>query len=185
MTCYLLKIIYSNTLCCSFLGAFAKLRKAIISFMSVCLSFRRHGTTRLPVDRFWLNLIFELFYENLSKKFKFNWNPKIITGNLDEGVSVFMEISRWILLRVRNVLNKVTEKIKMHFLCSVTFFRTSWCLRGNVETCGGAREAADANIIWRIAFCISKAWHVQGHASVRAPTPTSTSTTHARICTHR
>jgi len=37
------------------LGAFAKLRKATISFvMSVCLSVYvcPHGTTRLPLDRF-------------------------------------------------------------------------------------------------------------------------------------
>jgi hypothetical protein len=32
----------------SFLGAFAKLRKAAINFMSV----RQHGTTRLPLDGF-------------------------------------------------------------------------------------------------------------------------------------
>jgi hypothetical protein len=40
-----------------FLGAFAKLRKVTISFMSVC----PHGTTRLSLDGFWLNLIFEIF----------------------------------------------------------------------------------------------------------------------------
>ena len=35
------------------LGAFAKLRKATISFvMSVRLPVRRHGTTRLPLDGF-------------------------------------------------------------------------------------------------------------------------------------
>ena len=46
----------------SFLGAFAKLRKATISFvMSVCLSVRPHGTTRLPLDGFLWNLIFEDF----------------------------------------------------------------------------------------------------------------------------
>ena len=38
---------------CQFLGAFAKLRKATVSFvMSVCPSARLHGTTRLPLDRF-------------------------------------------------------------------------------------------------------------------------------------
>jgi len=37
----------------SFLEAFAKLRKATISFaMSVCLSVRPHGTTRLPLNGF-------------------------------------------------------------------------------------------------------------------------------------
>ena len=41
-----------------FLGAFARLRKAAISFiMSVC----PHGTTRLPLGGFWWKLIFETF----------------------------------------------------------------------------------------------------------------------------
>jgi hypothetical protein len=31
-------------------------------------------------------------------------------------------LSHSILLRIRNVLTKVAEKIKMHFLCSTTFF---------------------------------------------------------------
>jgi hypothetical protein len=48
-------------------AAFSKLRKATISFfMSVC----PHGT-RLPRDRFSLNLIFQLFL-NLTRKFKFH-----------------------------------------------------------------------------------------------------------------
>ena len=45
-----------------FLGAFAELLKVTISFvMSVRLSVRQHGTTRLPLDGFLLNLIFEDF----------------------------------------------------------------------------------------------------------------------------
>jgi hypothetical protein len=31
-----------------------------------------HGTTRRNLDGFWLNLIFEYFFENLSRKFKFH-----------------------------------------------------------------------------------------------------------------
>jgi hypothetical protein len=50
-----------------FLGAFAELRKATISFFT---SVSPHGTTRLPLDGFWWNLIFELFsklfHENSS-----------------------------------------------------------------------------------------------------------------------
>jgi hypothetical protein len=42
----------------SLLGAFAKFRKATISFV---VSVRPYGTTRLPLDGFWLNLIFEFF----------------------------------------------------------------------------------------------------------------------------
>ena len=45
-----------------FLGAFAKLRKATISFvMSVRTFVRQHGTIRLPLGGFSLNLIFEDF----------------------------------------------------------------------------------------------------------------------------
>ena len=41
-----------------FLGTFAKLRKATVSFvMSVRPSVRPHGTTLLPLDGFWWNLI--------------------------------------------------------------------------------------------------------------------------------
>jgi hypothetical protein len=45
----------------SILGAFAKWRKATVRFMSFRPS--PHGTTRLPVDRFSRNLIFEDFYK--------------------------------------------------------------------------------------------------------------------------
>jgi len=44
-------------------GAFAKLRKATISFvMSVCLSVCLHGITRLPLDGFAGSLIFVDFF---------------------------------------------------------------------------------------------------------------------------
>jgi len=46
----------------AFLGAFAKLRKAPVSFvMSVSLSVRTHGTTWLPPYGFSRNLIFVYF----------------------------------------------------------------------------------------------------------------------------
>jgi len=49
-------------LCTQFLGAFAKLWKVTISFvMTVCLSVCLHRTTRLPLDGFSWNLIFEYF----------------------------------------------------------------------------------------------------------------------------
>jgi hypothetical protein len=59
------------------LGAFAKLRKVTVSFVmfvcsSVCLSVYPDGTTRLPLDGFSLNLIFQFFFENTSRKFKFD-----------------------------------------------------------------------------------------------------------------
>jgi hypothetical protein len=44
------------------LGAFAELRQATISIvMSVCPTVHRHGATRLTLDGFSFNLIFEYF----------------------------------------------------------------------------------------------------------------------------
>jgi hypothetical protein len=57
----------------SFLGAFLKLREATISFVISARSFvrqfiRRHGATRLSLDRFSLNLTFEYFSnKNIEK----------------------------------------------------------------------------------------------------------------------
>jgi hypothetical protein len=42
---------------------------------------------------------------------------------------------------------KVTEKIKTHILCSITFFRKSCRLWDNVEKYGSARQAINDNIV--------------------------------------
>ena len=62
---------------------------------------------------------------------------------------------------MRNVSDKIVEKIKTHILYSVTFFRKSCRVWDNVEKHGGAREAADNNIIRRMRFVcrITKATH--------------------------
>jgi hypothetical protein len=60
-------------LCSSiFLGAFAncEMRLLYSSRLSIRLSLRPHGKTRLPLDEFSLNLIFEYLSKNLSRKFK-------------------------------------------------------------------------------------------------------------------
>jgi hypothetical protein len=101
-----------------FLGAFEKLRKATICFE---VFVRPHGTA-LSLDWFLLNLIFERFLKNQSRKFKFNKNLTRIMGSLLEDQCIFFIISRLVLLRMRNVSDKVTKKIKTHILCSVTFF---------------------------------------------------------------
>jgi len=57
-----------------FLDAFAKLRKATISFfMSVCLSvyLRPHSTVRLPKGRFESNIIFEYFSKTYGENSSF------------------------------------------------------------------------------------------------------------------
>ena len=61
---------YFSTQSChirGFLGVFAKLPKATISFfMFVLPSVFPHGTTRLPLDSFSWNLTFEYFSKNCS-----------------------------------------------------------------------------------------------------------------------
>jgi hypothetical protein len=42
---------------------------------------------------------------------------------------------------------KVVDKIKIHILYSITFLRKSCNLWNNVEKYGGAREAADYNMV--------------------------------------
>ena len=133
-------------------GTFAKLLKATISFVtSVCPSVRPYGTTRLPLNGFSWNLTWE-FFENLSRKFTLHYNLKRITGTLHEDLYTFMIISRSILLRMRNVLDKLVEEIETHILYSKTFFQ-KWChLWYNVKKYGTAGEASDDNITWRMRF---------------------------------
>jgi hypothetical protein len=63
-----------------------------------------------------------------------------------------MIISPWILLRMRNVLDKFVEKLKTHILCSIAFSRKSCRLWNKVEKYGTARQATDDNIIRRMRF---------------------------------
>jgi hypothetical protein len=93
-------------------------------------SVRQHGTTRLPCtdfDEMWYvsPLFFFFFFESLLKTFRFYENPARITGTLHKVVFVFMVVSRRILLRMRNVIDRVVEKLKIHILYLVTFFRKS------------------------------------------------------------
>ena len=72
----------------------------------VCPSVCPHGTTRLPADGFWWNLISRDFLEYLSRKCKFNLKPTRITGTLHGDVFTFPTGYCYIILRMRNVLDK-------------------------------------------------------------------------------
>jgi hypothetical protein len=82
---------YGDLRISSLSDAFAKLRKATISYvMSVC----PHGTTRPSLDGFRQNLIFGIFFsENLSRKLNFRGHPKRMKDTLHEDVFTFMTIS--------------------------------------------------------------------------------------------
>jgi hypothetical protein len=76
----------------AFLGAFAKLRKATLSFvMFVRLSAWNNST---PIGRILIKFDIQVFFENLLREFKFHSNPTRITGTLREDVLIFMTIPR-------------------------------------------------------------------------------------------
>ena len=66
-------------------------------------------------------LFFKLFFENLSTKSKFHWNPSRITGTWRENQYTCLIISRSLILRMTNVSDKVVEKIKTHFMLNIFF----------------------------------------------------------------
>jgi len=93
--------------------------KRVFSFV------RPNGTARFQLDGFPLNLIFEYFSKICRSNYSFtkillDLNPLLIT-------------SRSILLRMRNVSDRVVEKIETHTSLSTTCFRKSYRVGDNVE----------------------------------------------------
>ena len=83
-------ILYSRAgLCEDFPGAFAKSSTVTFSF---ALSVRPRGTTRLPLDGFSWNLIFEYFWKMCRENSSSMKMATIITGCFS-----------WIILRMKNV----------------------------------------------------------------------------------
>ena len=131
--------------------------KATISFVMSVRPFRPNGTTRLPLDGFSWNLIFWVFFENLSRKFKFHWNLTRITGSLHEDLCRLWYLVKF-FLEWEMFQTHVVEKIKTHFMFNNCFFRKSCNLWDNVEKYGTVRQATDDSIIRRMCFacCINK-----------------------------
>ena len=117
----------------SFVGAFAKLRKATISFgMSVCPSVRMEqlGFYWTDFHKIWHLSIFRKSVEKSHISVKSDKN----NGTLHEDQCTFMIISIWILLRRRNFSDKrFTENQNTHFVFSNFFSRKSCQLWDNVE----------------------------------------------------
>jgi hypothetical protein len=127
----------------SLLAAFAKLRKAILA--SSCLSVSLSGRMEQLCSH-WKEFHETLYITILLKSVeKIQVSLKYVknNGTLHEDLSIFMIISRWILLRMRNVSGKIVEIVKIHILCSITFFRKSCCLWDNVVKYGKAGQATD------------------------------------------
>ena len=78
----------------SFLCAFAKLRKAIISFISVCLSACNNSA---HTKRSFMKFYIWIYFEKLSRKCKFRQNLTRILGILREDLCTYVTVCRWIL----------------------------------------------------------------------------------------
>jgi len=85
---------------------------------SVRLSVWSHETNSTPTGGIFLRLgifvklIFEIFSKTYRKKCKFHYNLTIITGTLHGDVCTFVIISRSVLVRVRNISDKICREIQ-------------------------------------------------------------------------
>jgi hypothetical protein len=110
-------------------------------------------------DNTWYLGIFFSF-ENLSKKFKLYLNPTRIKGTLHEEVNTFITISRYVLLKMRIVLDKrCRENQNTHFMLN-KFSRKSCSLWGDVKKCGGDRKTTNDGM------------HTPKHPGTHTHTPT-------------
>jgi hypothetical protein len=98
-----------------------------------------------PTGRIFMKLNISVFFENLSRKFKFRYKLTRISCNLHEDQCTYLIKSRAFRLRMRNVSNKFVQKIKTHILLFNNFNRNSHLLRNNVAKYGIAGQA-----IWRL-----------------------------------
>jgi hypothetical protein len=103
-----------------------------------------------------------VFFQTLSRIFKFYLNPTRITGTLHEDRYTFMIISGSFFLEWEKFRRKFVEKVKTHILLSIPFFLKLYHLWGNGERFCRAERATT---IWRIrvACWITKATHPHTH----------------------
>jgi hypothetical protein len=116
-----------------FLGAFAKLRKATISFvMSICPSVCPHGTTWLPLDRFSWNLIFDYFSKNYRRSSSLIKIGQKLRALCVKTTRHFWSYLAQFFLELETFETRVVEEMKTHILCSVTivenraFYEIMW-----------------------------------------------------------
>jgi hypothetical protein len=103
------------------------MRKATISFvmsvcLSVCLAVWPHETTRLPLDGFSWNLIFDYFLKMCRAASSFIKLWKRITHTLHEDLCAFRWYLAELFLEWEIFPVKVVRKIKTRILWSVIFF---------------------------------------------------------------
>jgi hypothetical protein len=133
-----------------------KIWKATISFYHVCLSVHPHGTTRLPLDGFLWNLIFQDFSKICPEISSF---IKIWQGYWVLYIKTYVHLWYYLaqfFLGWGIFQTKVVANIKIHIAYSITFFFFKLChLWDNMEKHGRGRQVTDANIICSMRFACS------------------------------
>jgi hypothetical protein len=92
--------------------------------LASCLSFRLSAWNNSALTgRIFMKFDIWLFFQNLSRKFKFHSYRTRITGTLREDQCTFCIISGWFLLGMKNVSNKSYRENRItHFMFSNFFF---------------------------------------------------------------
>jgi len=104
----------------SFLGAFAELRKATVSFV---MSMRPHGANRLPLDGFSWNLTFEYFSKICRENSSFvkiwqEWGVLYMKTSIRLLSDVTQFFFEWKMFRTKFVVKTETHFIFRNFLFS-------------------------------------------------------------------
>jgi hypothetical protein len=140
---------YTFSILIFLLDAFAKFWKAtVICVMSVCPSAWKNSVPTIRISmKFDIGSIFQkfdigIFFSKIFKEYpRFIKTWQELFECLYEHLCAIMKIFPRILLRMKNILDKVAEKIKARILCLVTFSRKSCRLWDNVEKYGKTRQA--------------------------------------------
>jgi hypothetical protein len=130
--------------------------------MFVYQSVRPHGTTRNSLDGFSWNLIFEYFFENMLRKFKFHLNPtRIYIYDYGDFISYS------VLLTMKHVSDKsCREKQSRHFMVN-NVFRKSFHLWDTVgKYCIPKATNALSVYVIRITFPLQQ-WFLERASMLR------------------
>ena len=97
-----------------------------------------------PTKRIFIKFDIWIFFENLSPKFKFQYNRTIITGTLHDDQCTFLIISRSFLLRTKNVSDRCCRgNQNTRFMLWIFFPGNCAVYEIILKECGRSRQATD------------------------------------------
>jgi hypothetical protein len=103
-------------------------------------------------------ILYLRIFQKSVKKTEVSLKSDKNSGYFTWRLCTFMIISCWIIIRLRDILVKVVEKIKAHVVYLITFFWKLWCL-WDVKKYGSAGQATNVNTVrlMRLVCQITKA----------------------------